>query len=46
VGVMGATVQLGAKTARVQYLPEIITLSEMKQAVQHVGYEARERDVA
>ncbi|MDD5369388.1 MAG: copper ion binding protein [Anaerolineaceae bacterium] len=42
-GVTEATVHLKNNTARVQYLPSIVTVSQMKQAIQHVGFAANER---
>ena len=43
-GVTGATVNLGLGTARVKYIPGVVTTGRMKQAVRDVGCEARERD--
>lgn len=42
-GVTGAVVHLGLGTARVTYIPGVVTTGAMKQAVQTVGYEAQER---
>lgn len=42
-GITGATVNLGLGTARVTYIPGVVTTRAMKQAVQEVGYEAQER---
>lgn len=42
-GVVTATVNLGMGTARVQYVPGMVTASQMKRAVNNVGYEAVER---
>jgi len=42
-GVTGAVVNLGLGTARVTYIPGVVTVSTMKQAVHDVGYEAVER---
>ena len=42
-GVQGATVNLGLGTARVMYVPGLVSTSAMKRAVQDVGYEAQER---
>jgi Cu+-exporting ATPase len=42
-GVQSAVVNLGLSTARVTYIPGIVTVSAMKRAVQEVGYEASER---
>jgi Cu+-exporting ATPase len=42
-GVMGAVVNLGLGTARVTYIPGVVTVSTMKRAVKEVGYEALER---
>lgn len=43
-GVVGATVNLGLAKARVQYIPEVVTVSQMKRAVRDVGYEAQEQN--
>ena len=40
-GVMGASVSLGLGTARVTYVPDLVTTKQMLQAVQDVGYQAR-----
>ena len=42
-GVQGAVVNLGLGTARVTYIPGVVTASAMKRAVREVGYEASER---
>ncbi len=42
-GVHGAVVNLGLGTARVTYIPGVVTASVMKRAVREVGYEASER---
>lgn len=42
-GVTGAVVNLGLGTARVTYIPGIVTTGAMKQAIRAVGYEAVER---
>ncbi|HEX7974785.1 MAG TPA: heavy metal translocating P-type ATPase, partial [Anaerolineales bacterium] len=42
-GVLSATVNLGLNTARVLYIPGVVTPAEMKRAVSEVGYEASER---
>src|SRR5512139_1374570 len=42
-GVQEAVVNLGLGTARVSYIPGIVTTSAMKRAVRDVGYEASER---
>ena len=42
-GVTGAVVNLGLGTARVTYIPGVVTVSQMKRAVRDVGYEAQER---
>jgi P-type Cu+ transporter len=42
-GVQEATVNLGLGTARVSYVPGLVTTSSMKRAVRDVGYEASER---
>jgi P-type Cu+ transporter len=43
-GVTGATVNLGLGTARVTYIPGVVTVGAMKKAVQEIGYEAQERE--
>ncbi len=42
-GVTGAVVNLGLNTARVMYIPGVVTVSAMKRTVRDVGYEAQER---
>ncbi len=42
-GVQDAVVNLGLNTARVTYIPGVVSVSSMKRAVREVGYEARER---
>ena len=42
-GVTAATVNLGLGTAKLTYLPGVVSVSAMKKAVQEVGYEAKER---
>ena len=42
-GVQNAVVNLGLNTARVTYVPGVISTSSMKRAVREVGYEAQER---
>jgi P-type Cu+ transporter len=42
-GVTAATVNLGLGTAKVTYIPGVVSVSAMKKAVQDVGYEAKER---
>ena len=42
-GVTGAVVNLGLNTARVTYIPGVVSVSAMKRAVRDVGYEAQER---
>ena len=42
-GVTAATVNLGLGTAKVIYIPGVVSVSTMKKAIQEVGYEARER---
>ncbi len=42
-GVTGAVVNLGLGTARVTYIPGVVTATAMKRAVHEVGYEAQER---
>lgn len=43
-GVMDAVVNLGLEKARVQYIPEVVTVPQMKRAVRDVGYEAMEQN--
>lgn len=43
-GVADVVVNLGLGTARVTYIPGVVTAGAMKQAVRDVGYEAAERD--
>lgn len=43
IGVQDAVVNLGLGTARVTYIPGVVTTSAMKRAVRDVGYEASER---
>src|SRR3990172_1726167 len=45
-GVTNASVNLGLEKARIQYIPEVVTTSQMKRAVRDVGYEAVEQDTA
>jgi Cu+-exporting ATPase len=42
-GVQEAIVNLGLGTARVVYIPGVVSTSSMKRAVRDVGYEAQER---
>ena len=42
-GVQDAIVNLGLGTARVTYIPGVVSTSSMKRAVRGVGYEAQER---
>ena len=42
-GVQDAVVNLGLNTARVTYIPGVVSTSGMKRAVREVGYEAQER---
>ena len=42
-GVQDAVVNLGLNTARVAYIPGVVSTSSMKRAVREVGYEAQER---
>jgi Cu+-exporting ATPase len=42
-GVTQATVNLGLGTARVTYIPGVVTISVMKRAARDAGYEAQER---
>jgi len=43
-GVTGAVVNLGLGTARVTYVPGVVSASAMRRAVRDAGYEAQERD--
>lgn len=45
-GIQDAVVNLGLGTARVQYIPGLVSTSQMKRAVRDVGYEATERSTA
>lgn len=45
-GVGDAVVNLATGTARVRYIPEVVTPAQMKQAVRDVGYEASEQTSA
>jgi Cu+-exporting ATPase len=42
-GVQEAVVNLGLNTARVVYIPGVVSTSNMKRAIRDVGYEAQER---
>ncbi len=42
-GVTDTVVSLGMNTARVTYIPGVVTASQMRRAVREVGYEAIER---
>lgn len=42
-GVQEAVVNLGLNTARVVYIPGVVSTSTMKRAVREVGYEAQDR---
>ena len=42
-GIQDAVVNLGLNTARVTYIPGVVSISSMKRAVREVGYEAQER---
>jgi len=42
-GVTSATVNLGLNTAKVTYIPGVVSVGVMKRAVHEVGYEAQER---
>ncbi len=42
-GVQEAVINLGLATARVVYIPGVVSTSAMKRAVREVGYEAQER---
>ncbi|MFH1186509.1 MAG: heavy metal translocating P-type ATPase [Chloroflexota bacterium] len=42
-GVQNAVVNLGLGTARVEYIPGVVSMSAMKRAVREAGYEAEER---
>lgn len=43
-GVTSAIVNLGLGTAKVVYIPGVVSISAMKRAVRDVGYEAQERN--
>src|SRR6266540_1670363 len=43
-GVTSAIVNLGLGTAKVMYIPGLVSISAMKRAVHEVGYEAQERN--
>jgi P-type Cu+ transporter len=43
VGVIAAVVNLGLNTARVVYIPGVVSTANLKRAVREVGYEAQER---
>lgn len=43
-GVQGVVVNLGLGTARVTYIPSVVSISAMKRAVHEAGYEASERN--
>jgi len=43
-GVTASVVNLGLGTAKVTYIPGLVTVSTMKRAVREVGYEAQERN--
>ncbi|MCC7450670.1 MAG: copper ion binding protein, partial [Anaerolineae bacterium] len=45
-GIQDAVVNLGLGTARVQYIPGLVTTNQMKRAVRKVGYDASERSAA
>ncbi len=42
-GVRKAVVNLGLETARVEYIPGLVTVAQMKRAVREVGYGAEEK---
>lgn len=42
-GVTNAVVNLGLGTARVTYIPGVVTAGALKRAIREVGYEAQER---
>jgi Cu+-exporting ATPase len=42
-GVTASIVNLGLGTAKVTFIPGLVSVSDMKRAVSEVGYEARER---
>jgi Cu+-exporting ATPase len=42
-GITNAVVNLGLGTARVTYIPGVVSVGAMKRAVREVGYEAQER---
>jgi len=43
-GVQDAFINLGLNTARVTYIPGVVSISSMKRAVREVGYETQERN--
>ncbi len=42
-GVTKATVNLALNTAKVEYVPTLVTIAQMKNAIREVGYDAQER---
>ncbi len=42
-GVQNAVVNLGLETARVTYIPGVVSVSQMKRAIREVGYGAEEK---
>jgi len=42
-GITKATVNLAFNTARVEYVPTLVTVAQMRKAIQEVGYEASEK---
>jgi P-type Cu+ transporter len=43
-GVQKVAVNLGLGTARVEYIPGMVSVNQMKRAIRSVGYQAAERD--
>jgi P-type Cu+ transporter len=43
-GVQKVVVNLGLGTARVEYIPGMVSVNQMKRAIRSVGYQAAERD--
>ncbi len=43
-GVTKATVNLALNTAKVEYVPTLVTVAQMKKAIQEVGYEAEQKN--
>ena len=43
-GVTGAVVALALNTAKVEYMPTLVTVAQMKRAIRDAGYEAAEQE--